>query len=101
MNNMASGIIIESGSQDQERQRQEQERQQAAGQLSRSKAVQKLQQLAAGGNLPPFLRELVYQQAIVVAGTEAVVFMVRPAAENKFSLETVDHIRPDDSTPEI
>jgi len=99
---MATGIIEPQGPQDQERERQERERQQAQQSgLSRSKLVQKLQQLAAGGNLPPFIHELVYHQAVVVAGTEAVALKITPDAENKFSLETIDHIRPDDSTPEI
>src|SRR5438874_2861001 len=100
MRNMATGIIEPQGPQDQERQRQQEQRQDTA--LSRSKLVQKLQALAGGGNLPPFIRELIYNQAVVVAGTEAVAFGIEATSdENKFSLKTIEHIRPDQSTPEV
>src|SRR5437870_3262924 len=96
---MATGIIEPQGPQDQERQRQQEQKQDTA--LSRSKLVQKLQALAAGGNLPSFIRELIYNQAVVVAGTEAIAFAVEPGGDSKFSLRPIEHIRPDNSTAEV
>src|SRR5438034_4698008 len=98
---MATGIIEPQGPQDQERQRQELDQQQQGGQLSRSKLVQRLQSLAAGGNLPPFIKELIYNQAVVVAGTEAIAFAIEPGGEDKFGLRAIEHIRPDNSSAEV
>jgi len=83
------------GSQEKQRQQQQQESQKA---LSRMQQLQKAIQNAP--DLPQFLHELIYMQAVTVAGTEAAAFMVRPGEQSGFLLELVDHIRPDSSTPE-
>src|SRR5437762_5325739 len=98
---MATGIIEPQGPQDQERQRQELDQQQQDTALSRSKLVQRLQSLAAGGNLPPFIRELIYNQAVVVAGTEAIAFAIEPGGDSKFNLRPIEHIHPDNSSAEV
>ena len=83
------------GSQEKQRQQQQQESQKA---LSRMQQLQKA--ILNAPDLPQFLHELIYMQAVTVAGTEAAAFMVRPGEQSGFLLELVDHIRPDSSTPE-
>jgi hypothetical protein len=79
--------------------------------ISRSRLVQRL--LAAGSDLPAFVRDLLTTQAVVVAGTEAAGFLIEmapPAAsidENEapkqpeMRLQLIEHIRPDESTPDV
>ncbi|HRK31211.1 MAG TPA: HlyD family efflux transporter periplasmic adaptor subunit, partial [Tepidisphaeraceae bacterium] len=66
--------------------------------LSRVGMLQKAIQNAP--DLPQFLHELIYLQAVTVAGTEAAAFLVRPGEQSGFLLELQDHIRPDSSSPE-
>jgi RND family efflux transporter MFP subunit len=59
-----------------------------------------LQRLVAGStNLPQFITDLLTTQAVVVNGTEAVSFMVERREEG-FALQTVVHLRPDNSSDE-
>jgi multidrug resistance efflux pump len=79
--------------------------------ISRSRLVQRL--LAAGSDLPAFVRDLLTTQAVVVAGTEAAGFLIEaaPATEpaeegqapkaQEMQLRLIEHIRPDQSTPEV
>jgi hypothetical protein len=79
--------------------------------ISRSRLVQRL--LAAGSDLPAFVRDLLTTQAVVVAGTEAAGFLIEnvPASEAteegaaskpaELRLQLIEHIRPDQSTPEV
>jgi hypothetical protein len=83
------------GSQEKQRQQQQQEQQKA---LSRVHQLQKAIQHAP--DLPRFLHELIYLQAVTVAGTEAIAFLVRPGEQAGFLLEKIDHIRPDESSDE-
>ena len=90
---VASGIVESqnSGSSNQDQQR-------SGGPITRSQLVQRL--LNAGPNLPQFITELITMQAVVVAGTEAAGFGIEPAADGGFNLQTIAHIRPDNSSPE-
>jgi biotin carboxyl carrier protein len=79
--------------------------------ISRSRLVQRL--LAAGSDLPAFVRDLLTTQAVVVAGTEAAGFLIEmvqasePEEEGgapkpaEMRLQLIEHIRPDQSTQEI
>jgi hypothetical protein len=84
------------GSQEKQQQRKQQDDQKA---LSRVGRLQKLLQHVP--DLPQFLHELIYQQAVTVAGTEAAAFLIKPAEQSGFLLELVDHIRPDESTEDV
>src|SRR5438045_7379837 len=90
---MASGIEVESGGSQEQGQQQTQ---QGAG-IARSKLVNRL--LGAGENMPQFIRDLITQQALMVAGTEASAFAIEPSAdpETKFNLKPIAHLRPDAS----
>lgn len=89
---MAAGI-------DQEQFSESKEQGQGQGQgNSRSRLVQRL--MAATSNLPQFLNDLLMAQAVHVAGTEAVCFMIEQQQEQAL-LKLVNHIRPDNSSPEI
>lgn len=79
---------------------------------SRSRLVARL--LAASANLPAFIKDLLTTQAVVVAGTEAAGFLIerapaQPAAAGAdgaapgetVSLRLIEHIRPDNSPPEV
>lgn len=57
--------------------------------------VQRL--LDATDNPPAFLKELVTTQAVLVAGTEAVVFVLEQGEEGKPGMRLMHHIRPDES----
>jgi len=79
--------------------------------ISRSRLVQRL--LAAGSDLPAFVRNLLTTQAVWVAGTEAAGFLIEsvqasePTEEGaspkppELRLQLIEHIRPDECTPEI
>ncbi len=92
---MASGIVesTESGSS------REKETKGVAGDLPRRRLVQRL--LASSADLPTFIRNLLEQQGMMVAGTEAVAFLVEKAGEADINLRVAGHVRPDESTPEI
>ncbi|MCS7034366.1 MAG: HlyD family efflux transporter periplasmic adaptor subunit [Phycisphaerae bacterium] len=92
---MATVIDQSGGAQERQRQQQQQDAQKA---LTRVQRLQKAIQHAP--DLPQFLQELIYMQAVTVAGTEAIAFAVRPAEQSGFLLDLIKHIRPDDSTPE-
>lgn len=92
-----STVVDQSGG-SQEKQRQQQQRE-AQQQLSKLAKLQKAIQQAP--DLPQFLHELIYMQAVTVAGTEAAAFLVRPGEQAGFLLELVDHIRPDTSADEV
>lgn len=77
---------------------QEQKQQGQQTETGRGKLVQRL--LAAGGNLPAFVSDLVNTQAMVVAGTEAVAFMIEPDGET-FRLQAVVHLRPDHAGDDV
>src|SRR5689334_16603608 len=93
---MASGIEVESGGSQEQGQQQGQ---QAAA--SRNKLVNRL--LGAGASLPQFVADLITQQALMVAGTEAAAFAIEPSQdpESPFNLRAIAHIRPDDSPDDI
>jgi len=93
---MSSGIVEPQmpGSDDEGRDENEKEKKR---QLSRSKLVQRL--LAATASLPQFLHVLLHTQAVTVAGTEAVAFLIEKN-EQGFGLRVVEHIRPDSSSQE-
>jgi biotin carboxyl carrier protein len=94
---VSSGIVEQQGSSS-EQSREGQQGQGASS--SRSRLVQRL--MAATANLPQFLHDLLMAQAVHVAGTEAACFMIEPGQqEQEAILRLVDHIRPDQSTPEI
>ena len=63
----------------------------------RAKIVQRLMDSAA--SLPAFIHDLLVQQATMVAGTEAAAFLIQQQGE-QLALQTVDHIRPDESDPQ-
>lgn len=84
------------GSQEKQQQRKQQDEQKA---LSRVQRLQKLIQHAP--DLPQFLHEVIYQQAVTVAGTEAAAFVIRPGEQSGFLLDLVDHLRPDESTEDV
>jgi multidrug efflux pump subunit AcrA (membrane-fusion protein) len=84
------------GSQEKQQQRKQQDEQKA---LSRVHQLQKAIQHAP--DLPQFLHQLIYLQAVTVAGTEAAAFVVKPGEQSGFLLELMDHIRPDESTEEV
>src|ERR1700744_844179 len=89
---------------------------QASQSISRSRLVQRL--LAAGADLPAFVRDLLTTQAVVVAGTEAAGFLIEAVpveepeatedgapkalpAPPEIRLKVIEHVRPDQSTPEV
>jgi biotin carboxyl carrier protein len=84
------------GSQEKQQQRKQQDEQKA---LSRVHQLQKAIQHAP--DLPQFLHQVIYLQAVTVAGTEAAAFLVKPGEQSGFLLELMDHIRPDESTEEV
>src|SRR5690242_1494510 len=92
---MASGIVesSQSGSS------QERDKDKLQANVPRARLVQRL--LAAGADLPAFVRHLIEAQGVVVAGTEAAAFLVEPENENEVRLRAVAHVRPDESTPEV
>ena len=65
---------------------------------ARPKLVQRL--LGAGDNLPAFLQDLLNTQALVVAGTEAVAFLI-DRVEGAVRLVPVVHMRPDQASDEV
>jgi len=65
---------------------------------ARSKLVQRL--LDASDNLPTFMEDLLRNQAVLVAGTEAAAFLVQ-RQDKQLGLQPVNHIRPDDSDQEV
>jgi biotin carboxyl carrier protein len=75
--------------------------------ISRSRLVQRL--LAAGSDLPAFVRDLLTTQAVVVAGSEAAGFLIEmPPADQAGNgkppepkLRLIEHVRPDNCTPEV
>ena len=91
---MASGIVEPSGSQEQ-KQQEEQQRKLPA----RSRLVERL--LAGTPSLPNFIHDLITAQAMVVAGTEAIAFLIEPAEEDSFALKLLQHVRPDEAAPDV
>lgn len=53
----------------------------------------------SAASMPAFIHDLLVQQATMVAGTEAAAFLVQQQGE-QLGLQTVDHIRPDESDPQ-
>jgi len=91
---MASGIVEPSGPQEQKKQ-EEQQRKMAP----RAKLVERL--LAGAPSLPAFINDLITAQAMVVAGTEAIAFLIEPAEEDGFALKLLAHVRPDEAAPDV
>src|SRR5438876_1069808 len=94
---MSSGMIEpqqSGGSQEEQGQQQKQQ-----SPMAKSKLMQRL--AAAGSNLPAFINELITQQAIMVAGTEAAAFLIEPAGNNEVRFKNIAHIRPDNSPPDV
>lgn len=90
-------IITDSNSERQRQQRQQQEQQQI---VQRSRWLQKL--LAPNPDIREFLSDMVYIQAVTVAGTEAAAFLIEPGQEkDEIRLGNVAHIRPDQTTEEV
>src|SRR5687767_13868265 len=95
--------VMESSSSGSESQQSQQGRAPGA---ARTQLVQRLMDSAA--NLPAFIHDLLTQQAIMVAGTEASAFLLertapdpqKPEAGPGVSLRPVAHIRPDNSAAE-
>jgi hypothetical protein len=57
--------------------------------------------LSATDSLPDFVKSLLKAQALMVAATEAAAFIVEAQTDkNEPALRLIDHIRPDNSTPE-
>jgi multidrug resistance efflux pump len=79
---------------EQRQQSEQKERDRGEKRLARSRLVQRL--VESSGNLPDFLDDLIQTQASVVAGTEAVAFIIEgPDEKGEPELRTVKHIRPD------
>src|SRR4051794_2325212 len=91
---MASGIVESPSGQDKDR-----DKDKVQANVPRARLVQRL--LAAGADLPAFVRHLIEAQGVVVAGTEAAAFLVEPENENEVRLRAVAHVRPDESTPDV
>lgn len=91
---MASGIVEQPTPESESEQQQQEQRQQD----TRSQLLQRL--LAATPDLPAFINDLITAQAVSVAGTEAVGFMLEKRDKETF-LKLVAHVRPDQATPEI
>jgi multidrug resistance efflux pump len=91
---MASGIVEPSGSREQKEQEEQQKRLPV-----RSRLVERL--LAGTPSLPAFIHDLITAQAMVVAGTEAIAFLIEPAEEDSFALKLLQHVRPDDAAPDV
>src|SRR3954469_1635743 len=89
---MASGIVETTSGQDKDKDK-------VQTNVPRARLVQRL--LAAGSDLPAFVRHLIEAQGVVVAGTEAAAFLVEPENENEVRLRAVAHVRPDESTPDV
>src|SRR3954468_24416298 len=95
---MASGIVETTSGQDKDKDK-------VQTNVPRARLVQRL--LAAGSDLPAFIRHLIEAQGVVVAGTEAAAFLVEPENENEVrlggvrALRAVAHVRPDESTPDV
>lgn len=68
-------------------------------QITHNRLVQRL--LGSGANLPSFMAELARTQAAVVAGTEAVAFVIEPSPQGGPALKLVSHIREDNATQEL
>lgn len=90
---MASGMVESTRQQETDEQKES-----GAPAASRSQLVQRL--MAASGNLPLFINDLVSTQVVVVAGSEAAAFLVEKAEktgedQTPFNLKSVAHIRPD------
>jgi hypothetical protein len=85
--------IVQSRDPERERRQQQENEQQQA--LMRSRLVQRL--LQPTPDLRQYLHDLVYTQAVVIAGTEAAAFLLHVDEANKGNLENCAHIRPDGS----
>jgi AICAR transformylase/IMP cyclohydrolase PurH len=70
-----------------------------SGATARAKLVQRL--VAAEPNLPNFMQDLIYAQALTVNGTEAAGFTIVPGVETDRALQNVAHVRQDDSPVEV
>ena len=64
----------------------------------RSQMVQRL--LDASASLPAFIHDLLTQQAVTVAATEAAAFLIEKNGE-ALTMRNIAHIRPDNATPEV
>ncbi|HQY87266.1 MAG TPA: HlyD family efflux transporter periplasmic adaptor subunit [Tepidisphaeraceae bacterium] len=86
-------ILTESNS---ERERQQRQQNQSNQAMQRSRLLHKL--LAPNPDIRQFIADLVYIQAVTVAGTEAAAFILEPGKEEgEANLINVAHIRPDQS----
>ncbi|MEM7808571.1 MAG: biotin/lipoyl-binding protein, partial [Planctomycetota bacterium] len=74
------------------------EEQKQQHQITHNKLVQRL--LGSGANLPAFMAELARTQAAVVAGTEAVAFVIEPSPDGS-ALKLVQHIRNDNAARDV
>jgi len=94
---MSSGIVESSNQGSGAGQQQQQ------GTGKRSKLVERL--LDASSNLPAFMKDLLNTMAVTVAGTEAAGFLIErqgdPSQPGPVALQTVTHIRPDDSDDDV
>src|SRR5690348_15027725 len=95
---MASGIEVESGGSHEQGQKQSQQ----PG-ASKNKLINRLLGPGSANNPQQFVADLITQQALMVAGTEAAAFWIEPSQdpEAQFNLRAVAHIRPDGSTDEV
>ncbi len=74
--------------------REDEDRKKQDGRITRTRLVQRL--VENDGNLPDFMEDLIAVQAAVVAGTEAVAFLIEGKDERgKPELRTLKHVRPD------
>jgi hypothetical protein len=64
----------------------------------RSQMVQRL--LDASASLPAFIHDLLTQQAVTVAATEAAAFLVEKDGQSQ-TLRNIAHIRPDNASPDV
>ncbi|HWB52878.1 MAG TPA: HlyD family efflux transporter periplasmic adaptor subunit [Tepidisphaeraceae bacterium] len=92
---MASGIVEQPSQNSESEQQQEQQQRQ---QDTRSKLVQRL--LAASPDLPAFINDLITAQAVSVAGTEAVGFLLEKK-EQEVMLKLLAHVRPDGAAENV
>jgi multidrug resistance efflux pump len=80
-------------------QEDEDEKRKREAQANRSRLVARL--LAASADLPQFLNDLITTQAVVVAGTEAVAFLIQRGEQSGFMLQVAAHVRPDGADEEV
>lgn len=90
-------LVTESNSERERQQRQQTQQNQA---MQRSRLLHKL--LAPNPDIRQFIADLVYIQAVTVAGTEAAAFILEQGKEEgEANLINVAHIRPDQSGEDV